>query len=121
MSLAGGPAAASIKPDDEVAVMPDLYRNPVFYGIQDVSLADDRSVRVMYPSAENYVFDAPLLDGIYPLTVFAHGSRKGSSDTPLCPKDETQDFKRWTSVLHLLARCGFVVVAPALHNELRQP
>jgi dienelactone hydrolase len=101
--------------------MPDLYRNPVFYGIQDVSLADGRSARVMYPSAENYVFDAPLLDGTYPLIVFAHGSRKGSSDAPLCPKDDTQDYKRWTSVLHLLARCGFVVVAPALHNELPQP
>lgn len=100
--------------------MSDLFNNPAFYGIQDLSFEDGRGLRVMYPTAENYVFDAPLLDGTYPLVVFAHGSRAGSG-VQLCPKDTSQDYKRWTSVLYLLARSGFVVVAPDVSDILHDP
>lgn len=98
--------------------MPDLFNNPAFYGIQDLSFDNDRGIRVMYPTEENYVFDTPLLDGTYPLVVFAHGSRASSGQIRLCPEDESQDYKRWTSVLHLLARSGFIVAAPDLHRVL---
>ncbi|KQR70090.1 hypothetical protein ASF98_23440 [Arthrobacter sp. Leaf337] len=100
--------------------MPDLFNNPAFYGIQDGAIEDGRGLRIMYPTAENYVFDAPILDGPYPLVVFAHGSRAGSG-VQLCPTDVSQDYKRWTSVLYVLARCGFVVAAPDLSNTLSDP
>lgn len=60
--------------------------------------------------------DVPVLPGTYPLVAFAHGDR--SSEPDLCPSDRTQDYRRWGSVLHLLARCGFVVVSPAVHDVL---
>lgn len=99
--------------------MTDLYSNPVFYGIQDVAMADGRAARIMYPTLENFVFDAPRLNGTYPLVVFVHGSR--TNDRSLCPPDDSLDYKRWTSVLYLLAQRGFIVVSPDVHDVLREP
>ena len=42
----------------------------------------------------------------------------GGSDPRLCPTDVSQDYKRWGAVLHLLARCGFVVVSAAVHDVI---
>jgi hypothetical protein len=101
----------------ERSVASSLYLNPVFYGIQDVTLPAERAARVMYPSDEGGVFGSPVRPGTYPLVVFVHGSRMASDG--LCPEDLTQDYKAWGSVLHLLARCGFVVVAPDVQSVLR--
>jgi dienelactone hydrolase len=94
-----------------------LYYNPVFYGINDVTIAEHGSsfgARIYYPSEEMEVRDVPVRNGTYPLIAFAHGDR--SSESSLCPTDRTEDYKKWGAVLHLLARCGFVVISPAVHD-----
>lgn len=94
-----------------------LYYEPVFYGIRDVTIAADGgdfAARIYFPSHDGAVWTAPIRPGTYPLVVFAHGDR--SSETTLCPPDRTEDYTRWDAVLHLLARCGFVVLAPAVHD-----
>jgi len=108
--------------------MADLYFDPVKYGINDVRISDgaDFRARIYYPSTEGSVFDVQVRPGRYPLVAFAHGQREGGGTdgggvlgaTPGCPADITQDYRRWGAVLHLLARCGFVVVAPALHDVI---
>jgi dienelactone hydrolase len=95
------------------------YYSPVMYGINDVTIPDDGSsfeARIYYPSEEVEVRDVPVLRGTYPLVAFAHGDR--SSERGLCPTDVTDDHQRWGAVLHLLARCGFVVISPAMHDVL---
>jgi hypothetical protein len=97
-----------------------LYYNPVMYGINDVTIPHgDGSfgARIYYPSEEVEVLNVAVRKGMYPLIAFAHGDR--SNEPSLCPTDTTQDYKKWGSVLHLLARCGFVVIAPAVHDVLR--
>lgn len=99
--------------------MTDLYYEPVFYGIRDVTIpADggDFGARIYFPSYDGAVWTAPIRPGTYPLVVFAHGDR--SSETDLCPPDRSEDYTRWDAVLHLLARCGFVVLAPAVHDVI---
>jgi pimeloyl-ACP methyl ester carboxylesterase len=92
----------------------DLYLDPVAYGIQDVAVPPQRAVRIMFPSEAGNVFGASVRPGTYPLVVFVHGYRNASDG--LCPTDITQDYRAWVSVLHLLARCGFVVAAPDVHD-----
>lgn len=94
-----------------------LYDDPVFYGIRDVTIPADGAAfaaRIYFPSHDGAVFTAPIRPGTYPLVVFAHGDRSG--ETHLCPPDRTGDHRRWDAVLHLLARCGFVVLSPAVHD-----
>jgi hypothetical protein len=110
--------------------MADLYEEPTLYGIQDVSVpaeGADFPMRIYYPSDEGSVFGVPIRPGTYPLVAFAHGQRQGGGvDTesllfgiqPGCPDDVTLDHQRWSAVLHLLARCGIVVVAPALQDVI---
>lgn len=96
-----------------------FYYNPVMYGINDVIIPDGDSgfgARIYYPSEEVEVRDVPILNGTYPLVAFAHGER--ASEFGLCPSDLTGDYKRWGSVLHLLARCGFVVISVAVHDVI---
>jgi hypothetical protein len=60
----------------------------------------------------------PILEirpGEYPLVAFIHGQR---SDAGFCPPDATEDYRRWVAVLHLLARCGIVVVVPDVSETL---
>jgi len=94
-----------------------LYYDPVYYGINDVLIPEDGGsfgARIYYPSEEMEVRDVPIRDGTYPLIAFAHGDRSG--EVGLCPPDRTEDYKKWGAVLHLLARCGFVVVSVAVHD-----
>jgi dienelactone hydrolase len=76
-------------------------------------------MRIMFPSEAGNVFGAGVRPGTYPLVVFVHGWRNASDG--LCPADETQDYRAWMSVLHLLARCGFVVAAPDVHDVVEDP
>ncbi|WP_027668930.1 alpha/beta hydrolase [Rhizobium leguminosarum] len=95
------------------------YYNPSPYGINDVTIPEGSGsfgARIYYPSDEMEVRDVPYRDGIYPLVAFAHGER--ASDRSLCPPDVTADYKKWGAVLHLLARCGFVVISPAMDDVL---
>ena len=95
------------------------YYSPVMYGINDVTIPDGDSAfeaRIYYPSEEVEVRDVPILTGTYPLVAFAHGDRRSERD--LCPADLTEDYKRWGAVLHLLARCGFVVISPAVDDVI---
>jgi hypothetical protein len=99
-----------------------LYYSPVFYGINDVTIPEaggSFGARIYYPSEEDGVFDVSVRTGEYPLVAFAHGDR--SSEPSLCPADRTEDYKRWGAVLHLLARCGFVVISPAVHDVIFDP
>jgi hypothetical protein len=96
-----------------------LYYSPVYYGLNDVAVPEGTgtfAARIYYPSDEMEVRDVPIRAGIYPLIAFAHGDRE--SERGLCPPDITGDYKRWGAVLHLLARCGFVVVSVAVHDVL---
>lgn len=95
----------------------DLYINPVLYGVEDVTLPGERPAWVIYPSEDGAVWEAPIRPGTYPLIVFVHGSRN-ANDGVLCPPDISQDYQAWLPVLHLLARCGFVVLAPSMHDVL---
>jgi len=95
------------------------YYSPVMYGINDVVIPDGDSsfeARIYYPSEEVEVRDVSILRGTFPLVAFAHGDRR--AERSLCPTDITGDYKRWGAVLHLLARCGFVVISPAMHDVL---
>jgi hypothetical protein len=95
------------------------YYNPVMYGINDVTIPDGKvgfGARIYYPSDEVEVRDVQILNGTYPLVAFAHGERR--SESGLCPPDVTEDYKRWGAVLHLLARCGFVVISVAVHDVI---
>jgi hypothetical protein len=96
----------------------DLYYEPVFYGIEDVDGVPDGgrnfTLRIYYPTFDGTVYDVAIRPGTYPLVAFAHGDRIG--DSSLCPQDVTDDHRRWSAVLHLLARCGFVVVVPAVSD-----
>jgi hypothetical protein len=97
--------------------MANLYYEPVFYGVEDVIVQGDArsfGLRIYYPSENDTGWEVPLRRGEYPLVVFAHGDRAGAPN--LCPPDRTEDYKRWGAVLHLLARCGFVVAAAAMHD-----
>lgn len=97
--------------------MADLYYTPVHYGIHDLTATGNTGsfgLRVYYPSDEESVDNAAIRPDDYPLIVFSHGDRISERD--LCPPDRTEDYKQWGAVLHLLARCGFVVAVPAVHD-----
>jgi hypothetical protein len=111
-----------------VVAMANLYEEPILYGIEDVTVPAEGGefrMRIYYPSDEGSVFGVPIRPGTYPLVAFAHGQRQGGGvDTesllfgpePGCPDDVSLDHQRWSAVLHMLARCGIVVVSPALHD-----
>ena len=97
-----------------------LYYSPVLYGINDVIIPETGggtfAARIYYPSEQVEVRDVAVREGIYPLIAFAHGDR--TSEPQLCPANRSEDYKKWGAVLHLLARCGFVVVVPAVHDVI---
>jgi Chlorophyllase len=101
----------------------NLYLDPVSYGIDDVTLPDSgTAARVYFPTEGHLVFKAPVRRGTYPLVIFVHGHRQAfAADDVLCPPDVSQDYKAWSAILHLLARCGFVVVSPDVHATLSPP
>jgi dienelactone hydrolase len=99
----------------------DLYLSPTFYGIEDVSIAATTGAsfeaRVYFPTDVDYSQPAVLRPGRYDLVVFAHGARgPGTPGEGLCPEDWSHDHQLWEEVLHRLARCGYVVVAPELSS-----
>jgi hypothetical protein len=100
--------------------VPDLYLSPSFYGIEDVeitSAAGSFPARVYFPTDVDYLEPAVIRPGKYDLVVFAHGARgPGTSGEGLCPEDWSNDYQLWEEVLHLLACCGFVVVALELSS-----
>jgi dienelactone hydrolase len=102
--------------------MANLYYSPVFLGIQDSVIEADTGsfeVRVFYPSERPFTGEVIVRSGTYPLVIFAHGDRTTrAQQSQLCPADVTEDYKRWNRVLRLLARCGLVVAAPAVHDVL---
>ncbi len=96
-----------------------LYYSPVYYGVNDVVIPEQGGsfgARIYYPSEEMEVRDVPIRTGTYSLIAFAHGDR--SNEPGLCPADRTEDYKKWGAVLHLLARCGFVVISSAVHDVI---
>ena len=110
--------------------MADLYQDPTLYGIVDVTVPAQGggfAMRIYYPADQGGVHGVPIRPGTYPLVAFAHGMRQGGGTDhdslltgaePGCPSDVTLDHQRWSAVLHLLARCGFVVLSPALHDVI---
>jgi pimeloyl-ACP methyl ester carboxylesterase len=112
--------------------MTDLFLFPGNYGFDDVQIPVDGDsyepssggegfgARIYYPTEEIGTRNARIRSGPYPLVIFAHGDRSGTPifGDELCPRDFTQDYKRWGSMLSLMARCGFVVVVPAMHDVL---
>lgn len=101
--------------------MAPSIQSPVFYGVRDIVISDyEEEIRffLYFPSLDGAVWTAPILDGSYPLVVFLHGNRTGSENEDLCPEDESSDYRRWWTVLHLLARCGFVVACPDLSGTI---
>jgi hypothetical protein len=112
------------------ATMADLYADPTLYGIEDVTVPSDSGdfpLRIYYPSDQGGVHGVAVRPGTYPLVAFAHGMRTGGGQDgdslltgpePGCPSDVTQDYQRWSAVLHLLARCGIVVVSPRLDDVI---
>lgn len=102
--------------------MASLYYTPVNFGIHDLTAAGESGsfgLRVYYPSDEEGVEGVAIRPDDYPLLVFAHGDRV--SERNLCPPERSEDYKRWGAVLHLLARCGFVVAVPAVHDLVNSP
>ncbi len=97
-----------------------FFLSPMYFGIQDhiVPGTPPFGVRIYHPTDDDVITGAPLPNGPHPLVVFAHGERHGPE---LCPPDLTQDYKRWTVVLGALARSGFVVAVPALHDVIFSP
>lgn len=100
-----------------------LLRAPVAYGSKDLTFTTKREhrMRVYFPSAPDKErpvdpSTAEIMPGDYPLLVFVHGDRGSSPE--MCPPDWSTDYTRWGGVLHLLARCGFVVVAPDVSGPL---
>lgn len=106
--------------------MTDLFSDPVYYGVDLVQIPesgselgtdDERafSAMILYPSNYSDISNSPIRPGKYPLVIFAHGQRT-PNDGRLCPPDVERDYMRWRHVLALLARCGFVVASPAVHD-----
>lgn len=93
-----------------------------FFGIQDDFVPGPAAygVRIHYPSDDGVIVGAPLPPGPRTLIVFAHGQRTAGTEG-LCPLDVTQDYRRWSLVLGALARSGFVVAAPDLHDVISSP
>jgi pimeloyl-ACP methyl ester carboxylesterase len=87
---------------------PDVL-HPVFWGYSDLDVADGAPgpLRVYYPSHDGSPPSAAILKMClvrYPVVLFLHGR-------PLC--GNTQDYyKRWDKIGMVLARSGYVVVAP---------
>ena len=95
--------------------------SPVFYGVRDIVISDyEQEIRVFlyFPSLDGAVWTAPILDGSYPLILFIHGNRTGTEGENLCPTEKDTDYRRWWTVLHLLARCGFVVACPDVSGTI---
>lgn len=72
--------------------------------------------RIYYPAGASA--GAPLLEGPFPLVIFAHGQRDPGSEGDPSNPNPSQDYKRWGSVLHLLARTGIVVVSIQMTGAL---
>ena len=100
--------------------MSSLYLSPTFYGGEDVSIpgaAGTFQARIYFPTDVEYSQPPVLRPGKYDLVVFAHGARgPGTAGDGLCPEDWSHDHHLWEEVLHLLARCGYVVVVPELSS-----
>ena len=81
---------------------------PVFYGVQEFGAmaGPPGPCRLFFPSLDGAVFTAPILAGCtrYPLIIFCHGS---------CPA-EAEHYKTWFEMPAALARCGYIVLVPAL-------
>lgn len=94
----------------------NFFKSPRYFGIEDHTVAglNPFHLRIYYPTDDDVLVGAPLPPGPHPLVVFAHGYRAGAEDTGLCPRELTRDNCRWTVVLGLLARSGFVVAAPEM-------
>src|SRR6266498_4104996 len=98
-----------------------LYLSPMFYGIQDHVVTDSTrfAVRVYYPTDDDTVLGAPLLEGPHPLVVFAHGQRDNSD--LMCPPEYSRDHQRWGVVLGGIARSGYVVASPNVQDIINSP
>src|SRR5262245_58265610 len=90
-----------------------LYLSPMFYGIQDHVVPDSTpfAVRIYYPTDDDTLLGAPLLDGPHPVVVFVHGHRHSGTVPAMCPPEYTRDYQRWSVVLGGIARSGYVVVS----------
>jgi hypothetical protein len=116
--IAGDPGEVAAPPPDVMAPPPlpprDLLYAPVNYGYQDYTLSltgfGVRKARIYFPSFGTTPSTAAIRSGRYPLVVFCHGQRDPKDG--LCPPNPSLDYARWTPLLRLLARCGFVVMAP---------
>lgn len=87
---------------------PDVL-HPVFYGFQDLGLADGApgTLRVWYPTYEGFTDGPPILKLClvrWPVVLFLHGQ-------PPCP--DVNYYRRWTMLPAVLARSGYVVVVPS--------
>lgn len=112
-----------------------LLRSPVDFASEEVAPGGEIERALVYfpaqPAIGEFLRD-PLLPrvfgrdpirfplseirpGEYPLIAFIHGQR---SESGLCPEDASEDYRRWVAVLHLLARCGMVVVVPDVSSTL---
>jgi pimeloyl-ACP methyl ester carboxylesterase len=102
--------------------MGSLLRTPQAYGYRDIAFSTkyQRRARIYFPARRVRRRTPPdraeILVGDYSLIVFVHGNRASSPE--MCPVDLSTDYTRWGGVLHLLARCGFVVVVPDVHETI---
>gem|GEM_PF-3711492 len=99
--------------------MSDLYLSPTLYGGEDVVIDHGGlsfNARIYFPTDTDYALPAVMRPGMHDLVVFAHGQRRADMPEGLCPEDVSTDYQLWEDVLHLLARCGFVVVSPQLSD-----
>lgn len=105
-----------------------LLRSPVAYGYRDISFTTKTEVRarIYFPATVPEEWDpvmkrpdpatAEIRAGQYPLVAFIHGDRGSAPE--MCPTDWSLDYTRWGAVLHLLARCGIVVVVPDVSETI---
>ena len=100
--------------------MGSLLRRPVAYGFRDVSVVGKKELRarIYFPASASEAdpTSAEILVGDYSLVVFVHGNRASSPE--MCPPDASMDYTRWGGVLSLLARCGFIVMVPDVHETI---
>jgi hypothetical protein len=89
---------------------------PVFYGHQDVTVADGapRDLRVFYPSVDGSPAGAPLFKRClvrWPVVLFLHGQ------APVDLVGTASYHLRWALGPAVLARSGYVVVVPSLNSQ----
>lgn len=90
-----------------------VYLSPVFYGLEDhvVPGSTPFPIRIYYPTEDDTVLGAPLLEGRHPLVIFVHGQRGDVTSPAMCPREYTRDYQRWGGVLGGVARSGYVVAS----------